>query len=1211
MELTPQQWENVKALFEIALEKPPIERTSYLAAATQDSRVQREVERLLAHHLDSGGFLSKPISPSNVPWSLAGSASSSALAQSQSFVPGDLVAERFRIIRFVARGGMGEVYEAEDIELHERVALKSIRSELLHDGRTLDRFKREVHLARKVTHPNVCRIFDLFRQPAVAAGEDSRGPVAFVAMELLEGETLAEFLRREPRLSVEEARPIAVQMAAGLGAAHSAGVLHRDFKPGNVMLVPGTKGARAVITDFGLALRSNADVSLGASVTGTGEVLGTPAYMSPEQVEGKDLAPSSDVYALGLVLYQMVTGTRAFDGGTPLSMAVRRIKENPVPPRTLVPGLDPRWESVILKCLDREPKARFQNGDEVAEALRAETRLPRRWSLGLGLDARVVLGSLALILVLVAGALLIPRILHHLPADSETGANKPIAMRPSIAVLPFRNLSARPETEWMSTALPEMLTAELAAGGKLRTFPGENIARASSDLGLTSMQTLARDTLGRLRKYLGTDYVVLGSYLDQGSASQIRINLWLQDARTGEIAATVSEKGSESDLDDLASRAGEEVRQKLGIGEVTSSEAALVRASLPSNPQAVRLYSEGLAKLRVMDAPAARNLLQSAVTADPNYALGHSALADAWAAMGYDQKAREESKKAHDLSSGLSHEERLWIEGRDWELNRKWDRAVEIYRTLFDFFPDNIEYGLRLAATQRQARTMDESLATLAALRKLPAPDRDDPRISLQQADVYDIKGAYKEQQSAAEAAAGRARELGATLVLARALNQQARAFEKQGKLEEALHSTQEAARISDAAGQRAEAAKSLTITGVVRFDQGNFAEAANAYNRALVIQREIGDMRAAATTLNDLANALGAQGDLSGSIKMLHEALFMFREVADKHSAAAVLGSIAARTIQQGDLSHGKKMLEEGLAASREIGDQERVSTAVYNLGEVLRWQGDLEGARNMYEQAEGLSRQIGDSSGVAYALYSLGEVLTAQGNFAAARDKYNESMTMRTQMGEKGNVAETQMALAYLLIEEGHPGEAENTLREAREEFRKEGLGDDEILADTLLARVLLSQEKAGDAEKETSAAHDLLAKSQDFSVRLSASIVEAKVEAAAGKTDDALRRIEETIASAKKSGYLGFQLEAQLALGEVQMASGKSAAGRSLLADVRKQAQLRGFRLIANNAARAAAKSAAGPKNVASHRTNGGKRLESPRIPSFQAANLPAAT
>ena len=477
---------------------------------------------------------------------------------------------------------------------------------------------------------------------------------------------------------------------------------------------------RAVITDFGLALRSTKESSPAASVTGTGELLGTPAYMSPEQVEGKELTPASDVYSLGLVLYQMVTGTRAFEDTTALSMAVRRIKEDPIPPRALVPDLDRRWESVILRCLEREPEDRFQSGDEVADALRGEKHIGR-WSF----EPRMVLGSLALILAIVAGAVLIPRIRHRAPAAGGTAATIPsIAVRPSVAVLPFHNLSGRTDTEWVSTALPEMLTAELAAGGKLRTFPGENIARASADLQLTGKQTLAQDTLGHLRKYLGSDYVVLGSYLDQGSASeaQVRIDLWLQDTKTGEIAATVSEKGSESDLDGLATRAGADLRQKLGAGEITPSEAALVRASLPSNPEAVRLYSEGLAKLRVMDALAARDLLEHAVAVDPNYALGHSALADAWAAMGYDEKARQESKKALDLSPGLSHEERLWIEGRDWELNRKWDKAVEIYRTLVDFFPDNLEFGLHLAAAQKQARTVDEALATLAASAEVTRP---------------------------------------------------------------------------------------------------------------------------------------------------------------------------------------------------------------------------------------------------------------------------------------------------------------------------------------------------------------------------------------------------------------------------------------------------------------------------------------------------------
>jgi len=1165
MGLTPQQWENVKALFEAALEKAPAARTLFLAAATPDSAVRAEVERLLTHHVESGGLLSRAAIPVRTS-----RYKSSVPKPRQSFLPDALVAERFRIIRFLARGGMGEVYEAEDIELHERVALKSIRSELLSDGKALDRFKREVHLARKVTHPNVCRVFELFRQPGSPAGGSTGGSVVFVAMELLEGETLADLLRRQPRLSIADAGPIALQMAAGLGAAHSAGVLHRDFKPANVVLVPKAAGVRAVITDFGLALRSSQAISDPASVTGTGEVMGTPAFMSPEQVEGKDLTPASDVYSLGLVLYQMVTGTRAFEGNTPLSVAVRRLRENPAPPRMLVPDLDRRWESVILKCLEREPKARFQSGEEVADALRGDARSIGRWSF----EPRIVLAALTLILAIVGGAVLLPRIRHRPPAALDIAARiQSFAARPSIAVLPFHNLSGRPDTEWVSTALPEMLTAELAAGGRLHTFPGENIARASADLRLTGVQTLARDTLGQLRKYLGSDYVVLGSYLDHGSAAeaQVRIDLWLQDAKTGEIAATFSEKGNESDLDDLATRAGAALRQKLGVGEMTPADAALARASLPSNPEAVRLYAEGLAKLRVADAPTARDLLQHAVAADPNYALGHSALAEAWAALGYDPKARQESRKALDLSVGLSQEKRLWIEGRDWELNGKWDKAVEIYRRLFESSPDHLEYGLHLAAAQKQAGTLDQALSTLTALANLSAPDRDDPRIALEQADVFDIKGAYKEQQAAAESAAARARELGATLLLARALNQQARSFEKQGKLDDALSSALEAERISELAGERSEVAKALTITGIIRFDQGNFAAAANAYNRALDTQREIGDMHSIATTLNNLANALGQQGDLSGSIKMLNEALATFREVGDKHSAAAVLGSIAARTLQQGNLKQGKKMLEEGLAASREIGDRERTSTALYNLGEVLRWEGDLKGARKMYEQAEALSQQIGDQSGVAYALYSLGDVSTAEGLFVAALDFYNRSITLRTQMGEKGNVAESQMALALLLFEEGDAIGAESSLREAREEFRKEGIGDDEILASTLLGRILISQGKLEDAQKEVAGLHDFLAKSQDFSVHLRASIAEGQIAAAEGRPQEAVEILESTIASARKSGYLGYQLEAQLALGEVETKSGRVGAGMSLLADVRRQAQQSGFQLIAYKATR----------------------------------------
>ncbi len=1206
MDLSPHQWEIVKTLFEEALDRPPAERGAFLAAASADPAVRSEVERLLAHHVESGGFLSNPA----VPAALNDDAPAEP-PQASPFQTGVVVADRFRITRFIARGGMGEVYEAEDVELHERVALKSIRGELLHNPKALDRFKREVQLARKVTHPNVCRIFDLFRQSGSIAGTAS---VAFVAMELLEGETLAQFLRRQSRINLDDARPIAIQMAAGLGAAHSAGVLHRDFKPGNVVLVPGKlisgklipskkENMRAVITDFGLALRATEEFSLSSSVTGTGEILGTPAYMSPEQVEGKELTPASDVYSLGLVLYQMATGIRAFEDATPLSMAVRRIKEDPVPPRTLVPDIDRHWESIILKCLQREPKARYQNGDEVASALRHETPRHGMWIL----DRRAVLAIVAI--ALLAGGILIPWLLHSVPPLHNKSANtQPIAARPSVAVLPFQNLSGRPDTAWVSTALPEMLTAELTAGGKLRTFPRENITRASTDLKLNGQQTLAGDTLKHLRKYLGTDYVVLGSYLDQGavSESQIRVDLWLQDAKTGEIAATVSEKGSDNQLDDLVTRVGADLRQllgqKLGVGDKTPVEAAAVRASLPSVSEAVRPYSEGLAKLRLDDAQDARDLLQTAVDADPNFALGHSALAQALQAMGYAEKAQEESKKARELSAGLSREERLWIEGRDYETNRQWEKAVESYRTLFEFYPDNVEYGLRLASAQAHARTVDEALATLAALRRLPAPDRDDPRIDLQQAEVYEIKGAYKEQQAAAEAAVTRARDLGANLLLARALNQQARAFEQQGKLDDALRTAEEAAQIADSAKERLEVARALTIIGIVHYDQGDFAGAVDAYKRALAAQREIGNERGAATTLNNLANAMASQGDLSGSARILDEALQIFQRIGDKHSAAAVLNNLATRSFRLGDLKQAKIRLDQALAISQEIGDQERASMAVYNLGEVLRWQGDLKGARKMYEQAKDLSQKIGDQSGVAYASYSLGDISMTEGNLSAALESFNQALALRNQIGERGNVAETQLAMANLVFNDGDAVSAESTLRTAREEFRKQNSGDDEILADISLAHILLSQGRIEDAQKETSGLHDLLAKTQDFSVRIRAAIVDARLTAAAGKSNDAIRSLQSTIATASKAGYLGYQLEAQLALGEVLVASGRAAAGNSLLAAVHRQAQQRGYRLIMYEAWQASHGAGAAPSHGPGSHESGAAPGNFPLVNSF---------
>lgn len=363
MHISPEKWEEVKALFNAALELEPPAREAFLRGKYADDSVRAEVQRLLAEYEEAGTFLSNPA------LAQVGLASK---GQAKRFSPGELLSNRFRIVRFIAEGGMGEVYEAEDLELHEFVALKAIRPDTLRQTDALDRFKREVHLARKVTHANVCRIFDLYRYKPSGAPE-----IVFVSMELLHGETLAERIIREGRLAIEQALPLVRQMASALAAAHECGIIHRDFKPSNVVLVGAAPRTRAVVTDFGLALRATHN-SGGETKTGSSWTLklddgrnlyGTPAYMSPEQIEGDPATRASDIYAFGLVVYEMVTGVRPFQGDTPLSTAVKRLTAAPPSPRKFEPSLSPAWESVILRCLEREPANRFAGAQEAVEQL--------------------------------------------------------------------------------------------------------------------------------------------------------------------------------------------------------------------------------------------------------------------------------------------------------------------------------------------------------------------------------------------------------------------------------------------------------------------------------------------------------------------------------------------------------------------------------------------------------------------------------------------------------------------------------------------------------------------------------------------------------------------------------------------------------------------------------------------------------------------------
>lgn len=365
--MTPEQWKRLREIFDSALERSSGADEFARAECGSDAELYSQLHRMLQEHPRTSPLDQPPVAVMAV-----------RAASSPVFREGQLVAGRYRIVRYLSCGGMGEVYEADDLELpemKEHVALKTLLPAIASDETMVARFKQEIALSRKVQHPNVCAAFDLSRHEV-----EGSEAILFLTMRFLPGETLAARLARVGRMDPGEALPLLEQMADALDAAHRAGVIHRDFKPSNVMLVPTAEGVHAVVTDFGLARR----LTTGFDTTSTlsGQVMGTLDYMAPELLTGSTASSASDVYGLGMVAYKMFTGTLPFAAETPLAAAILRANQ-PIPsPRTRRPDLDPKCEQAILRALDANPANRFSRAGQFLQELRGEPvsmtlRLPR------------------------------------------------------------------------------------------------------------------------------------------------------------------------------------------------------------------------------------------------------------------------------------------------------------------------------------------------------------------------------------------------------------------------------------------------------------------------------------------------------------------------------------------------------------------------------------------------------------------------------------------------------------------------------------------------------------------------------------------------------------------------------------------------------------------------------------------------------------------
>jgi serine/threonine protein kinase/tetratricopeptide (TPR) repeat protein len=568
---------------------------------------------------------------------------------------GRVFGERYEVIEELGEGGMGIVYKVFDRKIDDNVALKVLAPEIAGDEKTIERFRNELKLARKVSHRNVCRMYDL--------SEEEKTP--FITMEFVPGENLKSLIKRIGQLSKTKTLSIAKQVCEGLAEAHRLGVVHRDLKPQNIMV---DSEGNARIMDFGIARSIRTK-----SITETGMIIGTPEYMSPEQVEGVGVDHQSDLYSLGVILFEMLTGRVPFQGETPLSVILKHKTEQPPDPRKFDDQIPVEISRMILKCLDKDKNNRYPTADalltdlvEIEKGLTTtETaRIGRKKEkAGKFKDRKTILiAVLAFLLVamVITGLFFYPGVFK--------GGQKSLN---SIAVLPLKNLSGISTQEYLSDGMTEALISNLAQM--------EALERVISSTSVMQYKNTTKP-LPEIARELGVDAVVEGSVMV--SEQRVRVNVQLIEARTDRNIWSNSYERDLRDILALQSELARAIAREIKI-VVTPAEQARLALTRPVNPEAYQLVLRARSlwnKRTEEDLLRAKELFQQAIELDPTYALAHAGLADAYNMLASYYfvppseaypRAREAARTALELDENLAeaYTSLAWVKYRyegDW-----------------------------------------------------------------------------------------------------------------------------------------------------------------------------------------------------------------------------------------------------------------------------------------------------------------------------------------------------------------------------------------------------------------------------------------------------------------------------------------------------------------------------------------------------------------
>ncbi len=1043
---------------------------------------------------------------------------------------GVVLAQRYEIISILGEGGMGAVYKAKDLELNRLVALKVIRRELAGNQAIIDRFKQELILATQVTHKNVIRIYDL--------GESDS--MKFITMEFVEGEDLRSLITKRTKLPPREAVEIIQQVCRALEAAHSVGVIHRDLKPQNIMQ---DQSGRILVMDFGLARTLEGD-----GMTQSGALVGTMEYMSPEQALAKSLDQRSDIFSLGLIFYELLTGRVPFKADSALASLIKRTQERVVPISEFDDTVPPALSEMVSRCLERDVEDRYQSvsdlladletwkneGNVGAPIYQSSVYRPIKKQGPTKKDYLLVcVAALAVLAFILAGYFgMRSRQPKVGPAAKQQAAIVPAV---SLAILPFHNMTSNAKDDWIGSSVADMLSTDVGQSAHLRTVSTDRLHQVLTDLRIGPQTSIDPDTMRRVAEFSNADVVVSGQYARFGD--QIVIDATIRDLKRDQTVP-VKAQALEKDLPTAIDALAEAVRKNLSLSpDIINELKAQSFKATSKSVDALREYNEGLTFMREGKNLDAYKSFQAATAADPDFALALSRQGEVQSELGFETDSEQSSRRAKDLaeSQNLPLPVKYLISASRARIMDDKPKAIEAYENLSRSVPGDTDVQYTLGSLYLESGDYAKARSVFA---KILETDPKNIKALWGMGVVENITGS---PQAALDA-------LGKGLSLTIQVdNQEQKAlmllsmgisYRLLNKPDEAMRNYQESIAINEKIGQKRGVAAALDEMANFQAMNGKSDAALASYKKALALQREIGMKKEAANSMMDMGTVYQDRGNYDQALEMYKQALQIQREQGDQQNESLCLNNIAAVYLTKGDPDNAFTFYQQALQLRQKLGVAGDIAEIMGGLGEAYVTTGQYEQALKSLMGALELARKAGDSRRAALVSHQMGLVFEYQGRFGAAVKSMQDAVTAFRDQGEHGrDMASFQNDLAGALARAGRGDESSKPLDEAETIARQ--LKNDALMAMISNTRgdVAFYKGDIASANQMYQNALKLAFRMKDPDALLLSKLNVARIAIAQGRSKEALAMLQPLSAQAGKAGAnVALQIAIALAQAEV---------------------------------------------------------------------------